>query len=139
MQTIFLPAIPFFLPLVHMALMGSVYSTIIMSLERYMRLCRVQVYYVSTIDRQMYPLTYFYTMQNMSVKYATIYCGIVVVFPMVFYFPKFFEYKYQKFEHDFPTPINCTQYVMEQRELVQIDETLKMVSNVGTATTNFGF
>ena len=88
----------------------------------------------------MYPLTYFYTMQNMSVKYATIYCGIVVVFPMVFYFPKFFEYKYQKFEHDFPTPINCTQYVMEQRELVQIDETLKMVSNnVGTATTNFGF
>ena len=43
LQTIFLPAIPFFLPLVHMALMGSVYSTIIMSLERYMRLCRVQV------------------------------------------------------------------------------------------------
>ena len=48
LQTIFLPAIPFFLPLVHMALMGSVYSTIIMSLERYMRLCRVQVYIAQT-------------------------------------------------------------------------------------------
>ena len=71
---------------------------------------------------------HFYTIQNMSIKYATIYCGIVVVFPMAFYFPKFFEYKYQKFEHDFPTPINCSQYVMEQRELVQIDKALQMVS-----------
>jgi hypothetical protein len=26
-----------------MALMGSVYSTIVMSLERYLRLCRIQV------------------------------------------------------------------------------------------------
>ena len=35
--------VPYSLPLVQMALMGSVYSTIIMSLERYLRLCRVQV------------------------------------------------------------------------------------------------
>ena len=42
-QAIFLPMVPFFLPLVHMALMGSVYSTIIMSLERYLRLCKVKV------------------------------------------------------------------------------------------------
>ena len=42
-QVIFLPMIPFFLPVVHMALMGSVYSTVIMSLERYLRLCKVKV------------------------------------------------------------------------------------------------
>ena len=64
----------------------------------------------------------------MSTKCATVYCGFVVLFPMVFYFPKFFEYKYQKFQHDFPTPINCTQYILEQRELSEIDKALQLVS-----------
>ena len=50
-QAIFLPMVPFFLPLVHMALMGSVYSTVVMSLERYLRLCKVKVSTRLYIDR----------------------------------------------------------------------------------------
>ena len=102
--------VPFFLPVVHMALMGSVYSTIVMSLERYLRLCR---------------------MQNMSKRCGTVWCVIVVLFPAVFYFPKFFEYRYQKFEHDFPIPINCSQFVLEQRELQEIDNAIQWVSCFG--------
>ena len=109
-KTIFLPMVPFFLPVVHMALMGSVYSTIVMSLERYLRLCR---------------------MQNMSKRCGTVWCLIVVLFPAVFYFPKFFEYRYQKFEHDFPIPINCSQFVLEQRELQEIDNAIQWVSCFG--------
>ena len=90
-----------------MALMGSVYSTIVMSLERYLRLCRVQ---------------------TMSKKCGSICCSIVVLFPIIFYFPKFWEYRYQKFEHDFPLPINCSQYILEQRELSEIDNAIKWVS-----------
>ena len=108
-KNIFLPMVPFFLPVVHMALMGSVYSTIVMSLERYLRLCRVQ---------------------TMSQKSGTIFCCIVVIFPMLFYFPKFFEYRYQKFEHDFPIPINCSQFVQEQRELQEIDNAIQWSSKV---------
>ena len=106
-KTIFLPMVPFFLPVVHMALMGSVYSTIVMSLERYLRLCRVQ---------------------TMSKRCGTIWCVIVVIFPAVFYFPKFFEYRYQKFEHDFPIPINCSKFVLEQRELQELDNAIQWVS-----------
>ena len=53
-QYVFLPTVPFFVPVVHIALMGSVYSTIVMSLERYLRICRVQVSLVYTLYI-MYP------------------------------------------------------------------------------------
>eukprot|EP00093_Oithona_nana_P006535 06535.XXX_29408_28467_1 [CDS] Oithona nana genome sequencing. len=116
-KTIFLPMVPFFLPVVHMALMGSVYSTIVMSLERYLRLCRVQ---------------------TMSKRCGTIWCVIVVIFPAVFYFPKFFEYRYQKFEHDFPIPINCSKFVLEQRELQELDNAIQWVSFYKLGLSNRG-
>ena len=41
-QRVFLPTVPYVLPLVQMALMSSVYCTVVLSLERYLRLCKVQ-------------------------------------------------------------------------------------------------
>ena len=41
-------------------------------------------------------------------------CWFVVIFPVIFYSPKFLEYRYQQFEHTFKIQINCTDYVFEQ-------------------------
>ena len=64
----------------------------------------------------------------MSEKSVMAACVFVVIFPMLFYAPKFMEYKYQKFIHTFPVPINCSQYVQEQRELLKFDQKLQWVS-----------
>ncbi|XP_059095876.1 uncharacterized protein LOC131890532 [Tigriopus californicus] len=89
---VFLPSVSFVLPLVQMSLMGSVYSTVVMSLERYLRLCRIQI---------------------MSTKRANICLGFVVIFPLVFYSPKFFEYRYHSFTHESIHNVNCSEYVEE--------------------------
>lgn len=41
-QWVFLPTVPYVLPVVQMSLMSSVYSTVIISMERYVRICRVR-------------------------------------------------------------------------------------------------
>ena len=56
-------------------------------------------------------------------------CVLVVCFPVVFYSPKFLEYRYQKFVHNFPMAINCSGYIVEQRELAELSQKLKWVRN----------
>ena len=53
---------------------------------------------------------------------------VVVVFPVVFYLPKFFEYRYDKFVHLSHKTINCTKYVIEQEELARISSAFDVVS-----------
>ena len=52
---------------------------------------------------------------------------VVVVFPVVFYLPKFFEYRYDKFVHLSHKTINCTKYVIEQEELARISSAFDVV------------
>ena len=68
---------PFLLPLVQIALMSSVYCTVILSWERYVRICLVSNL-VSCND-------YF------SKGKFRLYLAIIIAFPVVFYLPKFFE------------------------------------------------
>ena len=102
-QDIFLPSVPFMVPLVHIALMGSVYSTIAMSLERYLRLCRVQIMSKNTFNA----------------------CALVcILFPMLFYAPKFFEYRYGSWVKKVTRPVDCRNFFYEQQELAVLQRTI---------------
>ena len=46
-------------------------------------------------------------------------CWVVVIFPVIFYAPKFLEYRYEEFVHTFSTPINCTNYVNEEKDFME--------------------
>lgn len=65
----------FLLPMVQIALMSSVYCTVVMSWERYVRICLV-----SRLD-----CNYF------SEGKFRMYLFLIIVFPVIFYIPKFFE------------------------------------------------
>ena len=65
----------YLLPLVQISLMSSVYCTVIMSWERYVRICLV-----SHLGRGYFSPSKF-----------RFYLAMIIVFPMVFYIPKFFE------------------------------------------------
>ena len=65
----------FLLPMVQIALMSSVYCTVVMSWERYVRICLV-----SRLD-----CDYF------SDGKFKVYLGLIIIFPIIFYIPKFFE------------------------------------------------
>ena len=67
----------YLLPFVQIALMSSVYCTIIMSWERYVRICLIS----------RFRCDYF------SERKFRGYMAFVVIFPILFYIPKFFEVK----------------------------------------------
>ena len=96
-------------PLVHIALMGSVYSTIAMSLERYLRLCRVQI---------------------MSKKMFNVCAILCIVFPLVFYSPKFFEYRYGSWVKRVTRPVDCRNFFYEQQELAVLERTINYSKKV---------
>ena len=96
-------------PLVHIALMGSVYSTIAMSLERYLRLCRVQI---------------------MSKKMFNGCAILCIVFPLVFYSPKFFEYRYGSWVKRVTRPVDCRNFFYEQQELAVLERTINYSKKV---------
>ena len=56
----------------------------------------------------------------MSKKMFTMSVLMVVFFPVVFYFPKFFEYRYDKFVQVTQKTINCTMFAIEQEELARL-------------------
>ena len=65
----------FLLPMVQIALMSSVYCTVVMSWERYVRICLVA----------KLGGNYF------STGRFNLYIAFIVIFPILFYIPKFFE------------------------------------------------
>ena len=79
---------PLLIPLIHAALMTSVYCTVILSLERYVRIC-----YLCQLKDWSYP---YVTEKN--IHYYKI--GLILL-PIMFYLPKFFEVSwiYQKVQN----------------------------------------
>ena len=61
-------------PIVQISLMSSVYCTIVMSWERYVRICLVNSYSLYFGDRKF-----------------CLYIVLIFIFPIIFYIPKFFE------------------------------------------------
>ncbi len=79
-QRVGLPrAAPALLPAVHMALMSSVYCTIVMSWERYVRICLVSANLANVVTN------------HFSRARFRLYVAVIVAFPLAFYVPKFFE------------------------------------------------
>ncbi len=70
------------------------------------------------------------TFQLMSKKAVNCCCVFVVVFPLIFYMPKFFEFRYEKFAKIYPRTVNCTNYVLEERRLAELAEFEKNVIGV---------
>jgi hypothetical protein len=86
----------------------------------------------------------FLLFQAMSKKMFIACVSMVVFFPVAFYFPKFFEYRYDRFVHIGHQTINCTKYVIEQEELARIslafdDVRTKFISVSITKTLFDGF
>ncbi|TRY77986.1 hypothetical protein TCAL_14009 [Tigriopus californicus] len=87
--------LPWLLPGMHIAVMSSVYSTVLISFERFIRIC----YYCQ--------LQFTTILTEENIKY---YKTFVVIFPVVFYIPKFFEIR----THPQTIPaqvIDCGQYM----------------------------
>ena len=72
---------PVLLPLVHIALMSSVYCTVVLSWERYVRICLLS---------NLVSCNYF------SKGKFRLYLAGIIVFPIMFYFSKFFEVRIKK-------------------------------------------
>ena len=68
---------PYLLPIAQISLMSSVYCTVVMSFERYVRICLMSNF----IDASCY----------FTSKKFKIYVAAIILFPVAFYFPKFFE------------------------------------------------
>ena len=86
---------PFLAAFVHIFLMTSVFTTILISFERYIRICYLC---------QMRQVDFFSNPKKL--KYFLV--GIVII-PVLFYIPKFFEYKMEKMKVYYEQKINCSQ------------------------------
>jgi len=68
--------------------------------------------------------------QTISKKESNILICFVIFFPSAFYFPKFFEYRYQKFNNFLTKPVNCSKYVQAHPEIIPLTEAeFELVSN----------
>lgn len=114
----FLPTVPFVLPLVQMSIMASVYSTVVMSLERYLRICKFQILSAKVRSTDLMNTTSLKILSSFDVAQAANWCLVgVFAFPIVFYLPKFFEYRYETYVDEMVEDINCTLYAIELRQL----------------------
>ena len=57
---------------------------------------------------------------------------MVVAFPVVFYVPKFFEYRYEKFTSEYSREINCSEFVHELNRIKMIQEIESVSLNQST-------
>ena len=91
--------LPFILPLTQICVMVSVYCTILMSFERYVRICHLcQLRYNSWLSKRTFGIL----------------IGVVTLFPVLFYFPRFFEIRATMFNQTFRFPLlDCANYTEE--------------------------
>ncbi|CAB4054099.1 unnamed protein product [Lepeophtheirus salmonis] len=116
--------LPWLLPIVQIAMMSSVYCTIVMSFERYIRICHLC---------QMRDSSYI-TQENFR-----FYLLSVIIMPVVFYIPKFFEIRAKPVTVSYPIPISCSNYVrymktgMDEgisKQSLTNDENLEVISKL---------
>ena len=72
---------------------------------------------------------------------ANVSLAVVVLFPVVFYLPKFFEYRYGEVIQTVPTEMNCTEYALgivnvSFKELFQIS--VNFLFPCGVRTQGYG-
>lgn len=82
-------------------MMSSVYCTVVMSFERYVRICHIcQLRGSSYLTEENYK---FYVMA-------------FTLGPLLFYSPKFFEIRTEKTLHEYSKMLNCSQVLMDLAE-----------------------
>jgi hypothetical protein len=90
--------LPWLLPIVQIAMMTSVYCTVVMSFERYVRICHICQLKAS----------FYLTDENFKFYVLAFTLG-----PLLFYAPKFFEIRTEKKTHNYYKLINCTAILAE--------------------------
>ena len=107
---------------VHIFLLISVYTTVIISLERYIRICYLC---------QMRSVDFDFESRLRSILIC------LVVFPTLFYVPKFFEYKLVNTKVYFTKKINCSivfdlaldqEWISDENKPSDLKDCLKNVS-----------
>lgn len=86
----------YLLPVMHVAVMTSVYSTILISFERYIRIC----FYCQLRETSV--------LSEENVKYYKLF---VILFPLLFYVPKFFEVRTHYDIKEVNSRIDCQKYM----------------------------
>lgn len=112
----------FLLPMVQIALMSSVYCTVVMSWERYVRICLV-----SRLD-----CNYF------SEGKFRLYLILIIVFPVIFYIPKFFELQPVNTYLTKSVPVKCADLEsFFNMTSLKINGTVYHVTNTAEAILDF--
>ena len=84
------------IPVVHIALMSSVYCTVLISFERYVRIC----YLCQLIESKL-----------VTKKLLRFYKAAVVLFPVLFYLPKFFEVRWDYTTVYYNKTVDCSAVI----------------------------
>jgi len=87
---------PYLLPVMHITVLTSVYSTILISFERYIRIC----YYCQLRETSV--------LSEDNVKFYKLF---VVLFPILFYVPKCFEVRSHYVVKEVKMQIDCQKYL----------------------------
>lgn len=95
-QNIWPHIMPFLLPIMHITVLTSVYSTILISFERYIRIC----YYCQLRETSV--------LSEDNVKFYKLF---VVLFPILFYVPKCFEVRSHYVLKEVEMQIDCQKYL----------------------------
>ena len=90
--------LPWILPITQIAMMSSVYCTVVMSFERYVRICHICQLRGSNL----------LTEENFK-----FYLLAFTLIPLIFYAPKFFEIRTEVKTHQYSKFINCTEVLLE--------------------------
>jgi len=87
---------PYLVPVMHVTVLTSIYSTILISFERYIRIC----FYCQLRETRV--------LSDDNVKYYKLF---VILFPMLFYIPKCFEVRTGYVVHEKKMRIDCQKYL----------------------------
>ena len=96
-EVIFPFVAPTLAALVHIFLLTSVFTTVVISLERYIRIC--YLCQMRTVD--------LFSAAESRLRYILV--GLVII-PTLFYIPKFFEYTLQSSKIYFTQKLNCSNF-----------------------------
>ena len=90
--------LPWLLPIVQIAMLSSVYCTVVMSFERYVRICHLCQLQTSSV----------FTEENFKFYILAFTLG-----PFLFYTTKFFEIRTERTVQSYVKTINCTEILGE--------------------------
>ena len=101
-ETIFPAIAPVLAAFVHIFLLTSIYTTIIISLERYIRIC-----YLCQLRRSE-------ILKETNLRYFLV--GLIIL-PVLFYIPKFFEFQVERRTVFVNKLLNCTEVMDNKNSL----------------------